>query len=51
MFLAKRRKKSGEGGGFSIDGKTLSGGVMLLGYFGALRLVSWFVNMKKVVEA
>ena len=50
MFLAKRRKKS-EGSGFSLDPKTLSGGVMLLGYFGALRLVSWLVNMKPAVEA
>ena len=44
MFLAKSRKKSSESGGFSLDKQTVSSGLMLFGYFGALRLVSWLVN-------
>jgi hypothetical protein len=42
MFLAKGRKKAE--GGFAIDRTSVKSGLMLLGYFGALRLVSFFLN-------
>lgn len=44
MFLAKARKKTEQSGALPLDKQTVTSGLMLFGYFGALRLVSWFVN-------